>query len=223
MGWECYYSGILPDIILQEKVICFVRTFFEFPPDLLVTPCPHIKYKTKMVYWQGYNRYEHDLPDHPCDYYGIVQSCDRKDGIIFGGEFIFDRTEGGRLISFEKIPAAYLDAPSGQDGKNKIQVPELPVILTHGSSVRGNLGFPLLLNIIRLRWWPGLECHDDDDFCLETSKNIWKYGLTNRLMDEDLDYRSCAKMMKKEHEKYFPPPPREETLPRKAKPVLFHF
>ncbi len=177
MGWECYYSGILPDIILQEKVIGFVRTFFTLPPDLIVTPYPHIRYETKTVYCEGYNRCEHELPDYPCDYYGIVQSCDRKDGTIFGGEFIFDRTAGGLLVSFDRLPAVYLDTHSGQVCENEIHVSKLPVTLTRGSSVRGNIGFPLLLSIIKLRWWPALECSDDDDFCRYTSQNIWKYGL----------------------------------------------
>jgi hypothetical protein len=222
MGWECFYSGILPDIILQEKVTNFVKTFYSSPQELIVTPDPSLRYLTKLDYWHERKFYEHYMPDYPFNYYGIIQLCDRKDGTIFGGQFIFDRTAGGRLVSFKKLPDTYvLSQTSEQHDKKAGNRPaEFPIELTLGDSVRKIYGFALLLSVIRLRWWPDLKCCDDDDSCQKTFQRIWEYSLARKLMDESLNYNSCVDIMKKEHEKYFPPSLPESPTPKKTRSVL---
>ena len=229
MGYECYYSGVLPDTALQEKVIKFAQSFYSGPPDLIVTPYPHIKYDTKISYirkigeaipgccnekvwreWNGYASCEQHLSDYPCDYYGIIHGCDRTNGFIYYGEFVFDRTAGGRLVSFDNWPDVYLDHQAENDGEVGGRNGDLTVRLNLTNTVRGNTAYPLLLSIIKLRWWPDLVCSDDEDFCQEYTQEIWKYGLAKKLMDENLDFDECLKLYRKEHEKYFPPPPPEK-------------
>jgi len=166
------------------------------------------------VIWQlkNYVHCEQFFPDYPCYYYGVIHGCNRTDGTISFGEFVFDRTAGGRLVSFDELPPAYLDNQAGNDGRTEIQNRDLTVRLNLTNTVRGNTLYPLLLTIIKLRWWPDLVC-SDDDFCQEYTQEIWKYGLTKKLMDENLDFRECLKLYRKEREKYFPPPPPEEPAP----------
>lgn len=241
MGWECYYSGSLQDLTLQEKVIRFVQTFWEHPPDLIVKPYPDIKYDVRVSYrknvdesgqvhnccndfchekiwwkWKRYASVEQIIHDYPCNYYGMIQSCDLKDGTIYGGDFIFDRTAGGRLIEIDKLFPIYLKTQT-ENGNNEIPESESMVEIKLRGNVRKIYGFPLLLNVIKLRWWPDLDCSDDEDLCVEIAENIWKYGLTKKLMDENLNYDECEKLYYTEHEKYFPPPPPEKPAPEEKK------
>lgn len=223
MGWECYYSGNLPDVTLQEKTINFVKSFFTSPPELIVTPDPDFRCLTKLHYWQGKECYDHYMPEYPFNYYGVIPFFDRSDGTIYaGGQFLFDRNTGGRLVSFEKLPDVYLQLQTGEQSEKAIedQPTQFPAELTLGGSVRKIYGFALLLSVIKLRWWPDLECCDDDDYCQLTFQRIWKYGLASKLMDESLDYNACCEIMKKEHEKYFPPEPPEQPAPPNPRPVL---
>ena len=229
MGWKCYYSGSLPDIILQEKVIKFIQNSFPSPPDLIVKPYPDIKYDVRVYYGKsvdeagqihsccndfchekayspskGRANVEQIIRDYPCNYFGIIQWCNRKDGTINGGQFIFDRTAGGLLINISKLFPIYLSAQTENENK-EIPEPESMVQI----NLRGIelYEWPLLLNIIKLRWWPDLECSDDEDACAEVAHDIRKYGLAKKLMDENLNYDECIRLMNIEHEKYFPPPP----------------
>ena len=228
MGWECYYSGSLPNIILQEKVIRFVQTFWEHPADLIVTPYPDIKYDVRVSYWKSIdesgrvhsccNDFCHEniwkkwkrhasveqiIHDYPCNYFGIIQGCNRENGTIDGGEFIFDRTLGGRLIEIDKLFPIYLDTQTG-NANEETSEHESMVEIKYGGNVRKIYGFPLLLNIIKLRWWSDLECSDDDDMCAEVAHDIWKYGLAKKLMDESLNYDECCELMNKAHKKCVP-------------------
>lgn len=218
----------------KSNQIC--ADFFSGPPDLIVTPYPHIKYDTKIsyirkigetipgicneeVWWErhGYASCTQHIPDYPCDYYGVIHGCDRTNGFIYYGEFIFDRTAGGRLVSFDEWPAVYLDHQAENDVEAGGQNRDLTVRLELRNTVRGNTAYPLLLSIIKLRWWPDLVCFDDEDFCQEYAEEIWKYGLAKKLMDENLDFDECLKLYRKEHEKYFQPPPPEDPASEEEK------
>lgn len=244
MGYKYYYSGTLPDVNLQEKVINFIQNSYPSSPDLIVKPYPDIKYDVRVYYgksvdeagqihsccndfchenvcspWNGVANVEQIVRDYPCNYFGIIQFCNRRKGTINGGEFIFDRTAGGILINISKLFPIYLDNQMKNENKD---IPE-PESMVQLSLRRVECPDPFLLNIIKLRWWPDLVCFDDEDFCQESLEEIRKYGLTKKLMDENLDYGECLRLLlNREPKKYFFPLPTEQEIKEKSTPEFIY-
>lgn len=199
MGCNFFFSGRLPDIKTQEKVIEFVR---QYDPmiDLVVQPDPKVKFRTlvELIGGKGKGKIENE---YPFDFFGIIPFC--KEVVLEHGQFIFDRTDGGRLVRFFKLPDSY-HVPPQYPSYDK---PNVELYVSEGGYNRlmGSRDvFALLLNIIRLRWWPDFGLQDDFYVCRDIGKMIREYGLEHKMQDESLDFQGCLALFDKEWVKRHP-------------------
>jgi len=87
------------------------------------------------------------------------------------------------------------------------------VVVDDGGYARmgGGLAFALLLTICKLRWWPDLKMGDDYEKCEIVDALLEKYGLHQRMLDENLDFHTCYNLFITEYNKDFPPPSSEDS------------
>ena len=156
MGCDFYYSGILPDTGLQEKVQKFVAEYYE-DKAVLIQPRPGDEYFTEydmsdsLQYPEGLTthmerymyRDEHGTKrtQYPFNYYGVIPLYEWE--LEEHGQFIFDRSADGRLVRFLKLPDE-LGLPARDDFYKKH---EADVVVSEGGYDRiigGTLHFALV-------------------------------------------------------------------------------
>lgn len=208
MGCDFYYSGILPDTGLQEKVQKWVSEYYE-ENAVLIQPRPGDEYFTEydmcdsLHYPEGLTTYmersmyrdEHGKKStqYPFNYYGVFP--------LFGweleehGQFIFDRSADGRLVRFLKLPDE-LALPAGDDFYKKH---EAEVVVSEGGydrKIRGSFSFALLLRIINLRWFPDLNVGDDYNVYEKVGTVLRESGLAETFKDEPKNFQQCWDLFK---------------------------
>ncbi|HUV37204.1 MAG TPA: DNA-directed RNA polymerase subunit alpha C-terminal domain-containing protein [Patescibacteria group bacterium] len=178
----------------QGKIIEFVRSHFP-NVDLCIHPDPDTKYRTRFG-----PAFDDSKALYPFDFYGVIPFV--STGILEHGQFIFDRSAGGCLVRILKLPDSFDVPPSEvisgtEDGE---------VVIMEGGYNRelGGDGFALLLNIVKLRWWPELEMGDDYNICTTVGNMIWQYGLARKMTNEHIDFETCMDLLVREHERRHP-------------------
>lgn len=109
MGCDFFYDGNLPDKALQIKVINFVSAYFD-KIDLVITPDPVSGYSTEIYLASVGPEYRSRKEHHErysFNFFGIIPYCKDEDGILEGGQFIFDRNNNGRLVKLMRLPESY--------------------------------------------------------------------------------------------------------------------
>jgi len=194
MGCDFFYDGSVPDVETQGKIIEFVRSHFP-NVDLCIHPDPDTKYRTRFG-----PAFDDSKALYPFDFYGVIPFV--STGILEHGQFIFDRSAGGCLVRILKLPDSFDVPPSEvisgtEDGE---------VVIMEGGYNRelGGDGFALLLNIVKLRWWPELEMGDDYNICTTVGNMIWQYGLARKMTNEHIDFETCMDLLVREHERRHP-------------------
>jgi hypothetical protein len=200
MNCDFTLSGCLPEAELQEKVIAFYRTFFSREMDLTILPKPDQRYSTHIHSARfGLQLVE---PNYPFNFFGVIPIA--SENLAWHRQMVFDRTDGGRLVRFCKLPDVF-GILSYEEYRSK-ETPE--VVLYEGGydrySVPQACGVALLFHVIRIRWWPDLSVEDDDDLYEETGQEIWQYGLVDKFRDEELDGEACVKLFGKEYKRRNP-------------------
>ena len=207
MGCSFYFKGTVPEPDVQEKVIAFVQQYYT-DVELIIRPEPDTVYRTRFVTPE-----EETEDDYPFNFFGVVPLGDRY-SLRPHGQFIFDRTAGGELVRFLKLP---YECEEGEDAPER-STEECVVAIARGGYNRLPLGigFSLLLHIIKLRWCPDLEMDDGYFVCEKTGAQIWEYGLAQKLSDENLDYNICRALFFDELDRREPPKKRDhiESGPR---------
>ncbi|MCW3488697.1 DNA-directed RNA polymerase subunit alpha C-terminal domain-containing protein [Dethiobacter alkaliphilus] len=158
MGNSFYYSGSLPDNRLQLQVINLVISYFG-EISLYLNPDPGTEYMTE---------YDTGKPKlYPFNFFGVVPLL--KDSLIEHGQFVFDRDNGGTLVRFHQLPA-FFNIPPWDNEINQ----NAEVVLQKKGYMRGEYGldFALLLNLIKIKWWPEFKFGDDYDTCEEVYNEI---------------------------------------------------
>jgi len=109
MGCDFFYDGNLSDVRLQEKVLNFVKDFFN-KIDLEITPDTSRSYSTEfhlpsvgLKYDPRTERHE----EYSFNFYGFIMDCKSEDGICDSGQFIFNRNDNGRLVKIRRLPDSY--------------------------------------------------------------------------------------------------------------------
>lgn len=205
MGCDFFYSGSLPDIKAQEQVVSLATSFYD-SIALKVFPDPATRYLTRFMPL----RVDRVSEDYPFDFFGIAPFF--KDSICEQGQFIFDRTDNGRLVRFLKVPDHYNLPPwdKGYWGDDE------QLIVNSGGHVRngGSLGFALLLEIIRLRVWPDLSAGDDYNICDEVRGILYDAGLVEDMKDTTFDFGKCWVLFEAEYDLKHPPRPEYTPDPK---------
>jgi len=210
VGCDFWYSGTLPDVGKQETVIKFVETYYT-DIALFVTPQPRQTYTTVLEGYHGDNQQQWAAA-YPFDFYGIIPHA--GSGIHEHGQFVFDRTAGGRLVRLMELPDSFglrhrEDPPEASFADEPEARAEVRVLeggynrtLTKNAFV-----FALLLNVVRHRWWPGLDVGDDYNCYRDVGRMISAFGLSSRLRDEALDFDACWQLFSEEYDAHYPPSP----------------
>lgn len=241
---DFYIKGYMPDKKIQEKVVCFAKGLWEkiFKYELIdintsgiLLPVVRDYVKTRQTRehdWShnfGKNKFVEIVPQAQTNYYGFipVYNKSRYEGVdskleieylTMGGQVIFDRNDGGRLVTFTSLPEQI--AILGVDRLMMNQNPAdnychswidslKQTVRSLGPNVLGvvdgincsqNYKFALLLYIMRLRWWPDIDIVEPDlvgyvaDLCQEK-------GWSTRFLSEKFNYEDCASIVIPEFEK----------------------
>ncbi len=116
---------------------------------------------------------------------------------------VFDRSAGGRLVRFCKLPDAFQVYPN-KSFKSK---DTCELVFYEGGwdcySMYEIYEIALLFNVIRMRWWPDLSV-SDDGFVEKAGQKIWQYRLVDTFMDENLDGKACMDIFCEEYNRRNP-------------------
>lgn len=214
MGCDFFYSGTLADTALQQKVINLAASYFS-EIALYIHPKPESEYLTKY-----YTRSDYITSPklYPFNYYGIIPYFEDK--LCDYGQFVFDRTDGGKLIRFEKLPNCFDKPPWDDLYINE----EAEVVLTEGGHTRmdASYAFALLLNLMKIRWWPELWLGDDYDVCSDVGGFLKDTGLDITFNNEGLGFKPCYDLFIQEKDRLYPPrqKPEYKPSPDAPKPTL---
>ena len=138
MGCDFFFKGNLPDVGLQEKVINFVKEYFD-KIDLEISPNTALNYSTEIILprkWPQYDPRSEQYDEYSYNYFGIVTDCKDEYGINDAGQFIFNRNDKGRLVTIMRLPESFVILPHRYyqeemaiEYSKPDTVPELPGIL----------------------------------------------------------------------------------------------
>lgn len=110
------------------------------------------------------------------------------------GQFVFDRSAGGKLASLLKIPDRYGFTPTGGVEFECNEFENVQICIKDGGYNRvGNERWPfaLLLNLIRVRYWPDLNVQDDFQEFEYVGRMLSKYRMLSIMRDEKNDFDAC--------------------------------
>lgn len=196
MGCDIFYSGSLADEGLQLEVLRFVTSWHD-EIALRLEPIPEERFATSI-------EHRHPLVDYPFDFIGIIPLF--HDKLLEHRQFVFDRTGGGRLVRLLKLPARF-NLPSDPVFDEMVPRRWGDVVLKVGGYTReigAARAYNLLLNIIRLRWWPELRLNDDYSESDYVASDLWEFGLVNVFQNRNLDFNECWRLYQEEYQKRHP-------------------
>jgi hypothetical protein len=193
MGCDYFYKGSLKDHRLQEKVVELVAQFWS--DGMWIYPEPETRYPT---------RKEADLHTaedglYPFNFFGFIPFPD-SDSLEFG-QMVFDRTDGGRLVTLSKLPAGH-EIEGTDSGENCYR--DVEFCLKPKGYLRGWASYRvgLLFCVIKKRYFQDLWVGDDHDVCKETEHLVDRLRIADRIMDENLTFDDCYALFEAAHEKY---------------------
>lgn len=243
-GEDFYVKGYVPDEKIQEKIYSFARGLWEKiykyelidinTGDILLPVVRNYVRNRQITGHLGQlglekNKLLHIIPQDRVNYYGFIPAHNKRryewadseleiEYITQAGQLIFDRNDGGRLVTFTSLPEQIAKLGVHQLTMNqnpadnccydwsdslKQTVRSLgPNVLgvAEGINCSQNYRFALLLYIISLRWWPDIEIVEPDlvgyvaDLCQEK-------GWSTRFLSEKFNYEDCASIVIPEFEK----------------------
>jgi hypothetical protein len=185
------------------QVINLVISYFG-EITLYLNPEPGTEYMTEYD--------NHNLKPYPFNFFGVVPLF--KDSLIEHGQFVFDRDNGGTLVRFHQLPASF-NIPPWDNVINH----DAEIVLQKEGYMRGEYGldFALLLNLIKIKWWPEYKFGDDYDTCGEVYNNIVSDAkLHSAIKKKTLEYNEYLKMYLQSLRKRHPVPRRLKELQQQA-------
>jgi hypothetical protein len=197
MGSDFFYFGKLPQPALQEMVINMVQSYYS--DYLSIYPMPESKYCTLA----RCNVKKEKRTSYPFDYFGVIPNY----GYFIQGQFVFDRTAEGELVTLLKYPGSCgISTDAGGDSEIMDIEEGVEVYTNSGGYCRLIEGreFALLLNIIRLRYWRDLSASDDYNEIQEVGEMIEAFGLVSAMKDWRLDFPACLRIFGEEYQKRLP-------------------
>ncbi len=221
MGCDIDYSGLLEKNNLQVKVVRFSSSFYKERKHLYVKPIPDktflTEYEKKGYLTEDYKYvgFPSELIRVPFNFFGSIPLFD--DSYDLQGQFIFDRNNGGELVTLSKLPIEF-NCTAFPPNNIKNDLVEVRVKEDGNLRAIGEASaFCLMLRIIALRWWPELEVSDDYDNYKWVSTFLAGTTLEKKLLNERLDFDACLELFNDEYDFWFPP---RQHFTEPAKPVV---
>lgn len=129
-------------------------------------------------------------------------------------QFVFDRDDGGRMVTLTYHPSFRLGGHVGQRTAGGLRSlltenGHVEVIWAEGGFTRVGASTPLalLLRLIQMRFAPDLGCSDDHASCHRVSQELREWGIEDLLRDRSLDFEECWAVYRSEYDRRHPPPP----------------
>ncbi len=162
-----------------------------------IDPIPAEQYLTSI---------EHGRPEiYRFDFVGIILPPSSWYELRDQRQFVFDRSAGGKLVRFYKLPKRF-NLPA--DESYETDPERWGDVIFHAGGYTRELGaataYTLLLNIIRLRWFPDLTAHDDYGIFGSVESDLWKSGLARVVQNANLDFSECWRLYLEEDTKLHP-------------------
>lgn len=193
MGCDYFYGGRLEDHRLQEKVVELVAQFWS--DGMWVYPEPKTRYSTL----RSIDPTRIEEVEYPFNFFGFVPFP--HPDFLDDGQMVFDRSDGGRLVTLDKLPPVYNveSADSKESFYQKVAVRVRP-----NGYVRGGASYRagLLFCMIKRRYFHDLWVRDDYDVVNETEYLIDRLRIADRIMDEKLTVDGCYALFETAYEKY---------------------
>lgn len=192
MGCDYFYRGSLNDHRLQEKVVELAAQFWS--DGMWLYPEPKTLYPTL----RAINTFRSE-GEYPFNFFGFVPFPESD--FLEHGQMVFDRTDGGRLVTFSKLPPVYdiegMDLNKGLDRETVISV-------KRGGYFRGSASyrFGLLFCVIKRRYFHDLWVGDDYDVFKETEYLVDRLRIADAIMNESLPFNDCYGLFETAHKKY---------------------
>jgi len=210
MGHEFDWYGSIPDRHLQERAVEFVRSWWKEKEQealAIITPEPALRLKTLI---QRFGEDEH-REEYPFNFYGIAPFFGERYPVNGYRQFVFDRTDGGRMVTLLMTPETR--EPADEKEWDTWQYREwktqgFQVVLKPGGHddlpVGGEEALSLLLNIFKLRYCPFLKMRDDFHCCSTVSGNIRDWMLEKTFRDESKNFIDCWRVYRNNYNIRYP-------------------
>jgi hypothetical protein len=193
MGCDYFYRGSLNDHRLQGKVVQLVAQFWS--DEIWIHHEPEALHRTKI---EGDSRMTEEK-FYPFNFFGFVPFTDSD--FMEHGQMVFDRTDGGRLVTFSKLPAVYeIEGMNSNENLDR----ETVISVKRGGYFRGSASYRvgLLFCVIKKRYFHDLWVGDDDDVFNETEYLVDRLRIADVIMNESLTFNDCCDLFETAHEKY---------------------
>lgn len=193
MGCDYFYKGCLEDHRLQEKVVELVAQFWS--DGLWIHPVPGTFYPTMKDSDSRSSGEKH----YPFNFFGFVPFPDLD--FLEHGQMVFDRSDGGRLVTLSTLPAGYKIEGADSERNN---YRDAEVCVEPKGYLRGGASYRvgLLFCVIKRRYFQNLWVGDDYDVCEETEYLLDRLRIADRIMDENLTFDDCYTLFESAHDKY---------------------
>jgi hypothetical protein len=216
MGCDFFYSGNLPSPELQEKVVRFWTSTFRDPSCLVISPYDLPPVTTLFLRNHVTRNRDHRLflgTPQPFQLFGVILISTVDGSLDDQGQLVFDRSRQGALVRVRRLPKVFGLKPndratdeqtlqgwlkSGQVHWTGGGSPQVDVEVEEGGHLRlldDLMPMALLLNIMRIRWWPDLDLGDDMQMCSYVAEALAANpALASSLRDESKDFLECQRL-----------------------------
>ncbi|MFP4088111.1 MAG: hypothetical protein ACLFUL_15105 [Desulfobacteraceae bacterium] len=194
MWYDFYYRGSIKDPANQEEVIKLARGFW--PDSTLIHSAPEKSFETKrIISWE-----ETRTETYPFDFYGIFYLW--KSNHLELGQMIFDRTDGGRMVSFSKLPEGYGIKPIDPEARDQTDFDVSVRALGH-TRTADIRAFALLLYLVKHRYCLNLKVFDQKGVYEEVEHLIARLLLADAMWDKSLGFSGCRNLFEDAFEKKY--------------------
>jgi hypothetical protein len=193
MGCDYFYKGRLEDHRLQEKALELVAEFWS--DGMWIYPEPKTLYPTL----KAIDAFRSEEGEYPFNFFGFVPFPDSD--FLEYGQMVFDRSDGGRLVTLYKLPPVYEGESADSE---KSFCPDVAVRVRPKGYLRGGASYRvgLLFCMIKRRYFHDLWVGDDYDVFKETEYLVDRLRIADRIMDEKLIFDDCYALFETAHVKY---------------------
>ena len=195
MGCDFYWHGSIPESAKQEQAVEFLRGVYRCGST--VHPKPELKFDTVLEKSRGEGS---RIPSRSFNCYGFAAHLDMGgyvDGVVHDrDQFIFDRGDGGRLVTIvrdwkdEAAAPWLLSGALAQKYVLRVRDGGWTRVLTRQSS-----SLAVLLHVLSIRFCLELRVSDDYEVYLDLGAKLRECGLVALLRDEAVDFGGCMKIV----------------------------
>jgi len=194
MGCDFWWQGSIPDPTAQEQALRMFRAFFDadgdWPfvlPDMARTCVTMFGRSILGDPVETESLRGRVAVSYPYNFFGMAPYLiqGESSNLMRRGQIVFDRTDGGRLVSIMEVSMLPRDCKLGQ--------PDVSLVVNPGGYVRAVgewqcQNVALFLTLLAIRYCPDLDAHDDRLYLGDVRRRLERTGMLDECGAEDLQY-----------------------------------